>query len=64
VQGKTALERAFELADQGLNVREIRQALAQEQYDQGHVYGATITAQLKARASAAARKGNESRSKR
>jgi len=34
---KTAIERAFELAAEGLNIREIRIALARENYDPGQL---------------------------
>lgn len=50
---KTALERAFELADQGVGVAEIRQVISKEGYDQGQLYGSVIVAQLTKRTLAA-----------
>lgn len=55
---KTPIERAFELADEGKNVREIRTILSRESYEAGQVYGRVLVEQLKARALAA--KGAES----
>lgn len=49
---KTAIERAFELADEGRNIREIRRILSREGYDIGQVYGRVIVRQLQVRAAA------------
>ena len=48
----TALERAFELADQGYPTTDIRQILQREGYDQTQVSG-SVTRQLSARIKAA-----------
>jgi hypothetical protein len=50
---KTALERAFELADQGMGIREIRLVFQKEGYDQGQLYGSAVVAQLTKRTLAA-----------
>lgn len=50
--GPTSLERAFALADQGLSISHIRQALSREGHDHFQIYG-TVTRQLMERAQAA-----------
>ncbi len=55
MNGKTALERAFELADQARSLKEIRETLKREGYDQSQLYGTTVTVQLGQRILAAKR---------
>jgi hypothetical protein len=47
------LNRAFELADRGCNLFQIRQALLREGFDQDQVSGAEIVAELSSRIRAA-----------
>lgn len=42
MDGKTALERAFELGDQGLDVSEIRIAIHREGYEPAKLYGVGV----------------------
>jgi hypothetical protein len=46
VNRKTAIKRAFELAAEGTKIREIRIALARENYEPGQVWGRVLTKQL------------------
>jgi hypothetical protein len=55
---KTSLERAFELADKGLTIREIREGLQREGYDWHQLYGTTIVSQLGKRITAARKRGS------
>ena len=50
---QTALELAFSLADAGMPLTVIREALKREGHDQGHLASPTIRKQLAARAAAA-----------
>jgi hypothetical protein len=50
---RTAMERAFELADSGKPFAHIRAQLIHEGYDQGHLSGPTVRKQLAARIAAA-----------
>ena len=50
---KTALERAFELADEGWSTSQIRAALLREGYDPHQLYGQSISSQLSKRIFAA-----------
>ena len=64
MNGKTALERAFELADQGVSLRDIRVTINKEGYELGQLYGLTITKQIGRRiAAATAKKKPKSRSR-
>lgn len=57
MNGKTTLERAFELADQGFSLKEIREGIKKEGYDHQQLHGTAITIQLGKRILAA--KGKE-----
>jgi hypothetical protein len=56
VNGKSAAERAFELADEGLLVQEIRAKLMREGFSATQVYGWSMVNQLRARGKAAREK--------
>jgi hypothetical protein len=56
VDRKTAIERAFELADQGFALKEIRSAIIREGYDRNQLFGSSIITQLGKRISAAKEK--------
>jgi hypothetical protein len=56
---KTALERAFELADEGISLPDIRRVVLREGYDLGQLHGTAIVLQLGKRILAAKRRGNE-----
>lgn len=58
MDGKSSLQRAFELADRGFSLNQIREALSSEGYDKYQIVGPTVIRQLAARIRAA--KGNES----
>ena len=49
MNGMTTLERAFELADQGLSIPEIRRTLEKDGYEQQQVSGTSIMIQLRKR---------------
>ena len=51
--GKTALERAFELADEGRSTADIRAIVHREGYDVRQLYGNAICDQLSERSHAA-----------
>jgi hypothetical protein len=53
MNGKGALERAFELADAGWSLLGIRAALQREGYDPAQLHGQTVTAALSKRIRAA-----------
>ena len=46
MNGKTTLERAFELADQGFSLKDIREGIKKEGYDHHQLHGTAITIQL------------------
>ena len=53
MHGKTALERAFDLADEGVALPDIRATIRKEGYDPDALYGMTVTLQLARRIVAA-----------
>jgi hypothetical protein len=56
---KTTLDRAFELADHGIALPDIRRALVREGCDLGPLQGSSVTIQLGRRILAAKLQGNK-----